>query len=122
VKNPWLKRSEERGTTGHGTVSENRVAKKLGAKTTPASGAKHGAKGDCRRDSVIIEAKSTTKDTLSLELAWLVKIGCEARNIGKVPALHASFVMPDGKSRAYGDWFVIPGHLAEEFFKFLGSE
>lgn len=120
--NPWFKRAEKRGDNGHGDLSEKRMAKMLGARLTPNSGAKAGAKGDMGRGKVKIEAKSTIKDKLPLDLGWLVKITHEARNVGMVPAMALSFVDAEGKPRLQGDWFVIPAYLAQDFFEFLERE
>jgi hypothetical protein len=108
--NPYLKRLEKSGSSGHGKKSEKRVAKSLAARLTPASGALRGAKGDFKTEVYLCEAKSTVKTSLPIELAWMVKISVEALNTGRVPAVALSFVTPDGSAKAYGDWVAIPKH------------
>lgn len=116
-RNPFLKRAAQQGDNGHGDSSEKRVAKSLGARLTPNSGAMRGAKGDAqleRNRSYLVECKSTVKDRLPVELGWLVKITHEALSTGKVPILTVSFVMPDGKARPQGDWVMMPKHYFDE--------
>lgn len=119
-ENPILRRMKEQGTTGHGTVSEKRVASKLGARQTPGSGAKRGAKGDAVLKSedqkFLIESKSTINASLSVELGWLVKIAHEALNDGAVPVLTMSFVTPEGRERPHGDWVAVPRWAAQDLF------
>jgi hypothetical protein len=57
---PFLKRMAQKGTTGHGRISEKRVAKSLAAMLTPNSGALASAKGDMKRGKkkpYVVEAK-----------------------------------------------------------------
>ena len=70
-----------------GRKSEKRVAKELGARERPASGAMAGAKGDMEVRRALLEAKSTTGNSISVSLDWLAKITREARSDGKTPAL-----------------------------------
>lgn len=108
--NPFLRRVAAKGSSGHGSRSERRVAKSLSARLTPASGAMRGAKADMRisaKTKWLVEAKSTTGKTLSVELAWLVKVLTEALSAGSRPALTVSFVNPDGSKRAC-DWVMLP--------------
>lgn len=58
---------------------EKRIAKKNGAKVTPASGAL-GLKGDVRnfKQKIVYEAKMTKKKQLSLKKEWLLKLKKEA--------------------------------------------
>lgn len=110
--NPYMKRQAARASNDHGKVSEKRVAKKLGAQLTPASGAFVGGKGDMRKRlgdrKFVIEAKSTVHDSLSLQRDWLLKIQNEALAAGGHAALTVSFVLPDGKPRPMGEWVLIP--------------
>lgn len=116
--NPYLKRAAARLTGDSGRSSEKRVAKKLGARLQPASGAMAHSKGDmkvARKLKFLVEAKSTTGDTLKLDLGWLMKITSEALKEGAKPALTVSFVMPDGKLRGLKeDWVCIPRHVFDE--------
>ena len=114
MSNSYLKQVAARGGSGHGRESERRIAKKLGAQLTPASGAVAGAKGDMKLPEFLLEAKSTKNATMSLEHGWLVKISTEALNVQKTPALSVSFVTPEGKATPHGDWVLIPMHLFKE--------
>lgn len=91
-----------------GRKSEKRVAKSLGAKIRPASGAMPGAKGDMVHDKKwLVEAKSTVHDTMPLDYRWLGKIAHEAMLEGKSPALTVSFVDNAGKAHNFGDWVLV---------------
>lgn len=108
MNNPYLNRTK---TQNHGTVSERRVAKKVGARISPASGAMEGAKGDSDLNlsskKVKIESKSTIHDSMALQYDWLLKIHKEARDVGAIPALTVSFVGGDGRPRKHGDWVLV---------------
>lgn len=111
--NPYLT------TNDHGTVSEKRVMKKVGAVATPASGALLGCKSDGVLDghpdySFRVEAKSTVNGSLSLKYDWLLKIAHEARETNRIPALTVSFVTGSGECRKDGDWAMIPMRILKE--------
>jgi hypothetical protein len=118
--NPFLKRLAKQGQTGHGNISEKRVAKQLGAQQTPGSGAFRGHKGDARLKTesrkFLIESKATKAATMSLDLGWLVKIATEAKNTGATPVLTVSFVNPDGTAKPNGDWIMMPSRDFKEEF------
>ncbi|MFI5102878.1 MAG: hypothetical protein ACHP9V_05855 [Terriglobales bacterium] len=103
-----------------GRLSEKRLAKKLGGRQTPASGAMIGAKGDISFEKLLMEAKSTTNDSMSLKFEWLAKIAAEARNMGKTPALAVSFVTPTGHDWPDGDWVMVPMDVFKELFDVRG--
>lgn len=108
---PFMKRVKARGSMGHGNKSEARVAKKMGSKLNPASGAMRGAKGDARLKGGVnfrIESKSTTATTIRIEKHWLNKIREEALAGAETPAVTISFVQGDGGSTPNGDWVMIP--------------
>lgn len=121
--NPYLKRAAQRGTSGHGRISERKQAKALGAKLTPASGAIRGFKGDMKRQAgdtkFLIEAKSTIHATMSVELGWLVKISEEALAKRSVPALSMTFVTPEGNAKPMGDWVAVPATYFAELLEKL---
>lgn len=110
--NPFLQRQDLAPKNAHGKRSEKRIAQTLGARLTPASGATAGAKGDMKHVGdgfkVLMEAKSTVAQTLSVELAWLQKITKEALEKGMTPALTLSFVRPDGNALPHGEWVAVP--------------
>jgi hypothetical protein len=99
-----------------GRKSETSLAKRLGAKLTPASGAAT-AKGDMVLGDVLLEAKSTSAESLGLKRDWLLKIGHEAMMTGRVPALAITFTDKAGTAIRDGSWVLIP----EEAFKRLSA-
>lgn len=100
------------GKSDHGKLYEHRVAPKLSARLRPASGVMVSAKGDMVMREYLIESKTTTAKTLSVELGWLVKITNEALATGKVPALLFSFVLPSGRPapNCESEWVAVPLH------------
>lgn len=97
----------------HGTLSEKKTAKRLGGKLTPASGAIGSAKGDIIFKEILMEAKATIKDSISIKLEWLAKISREATDTAKFPALSVTYVNQEGEPRKFGKWVMIP----ESMFK-----
>jgi hypothetical protein len=118
--NPFLNRLAAQGTNAHGKKSERKVAKKMGAKLHPSSGSMTGAKSDASLRDFRLEMKSTTNQTIPIEMAWLVKIAQEALAQGQAPAVVISFVDSQGVSRLrqYAEWVVMPMSV----FKELTSE
>lgn len=123
ARNPFLARIDKAPKNSHGKTSEKRLATKLGARLTPASGAMVGAKGDFRKKvgstSFQMEAKSTVNQVLALEYGWLVKAQQEALASGATPALTVSFVTPEGKPRRSGEWVAIPLEYFHELMEQL---
>lgn len=112
MSNPYLDRIAAGGKNPHGKKSEKRLTKAMGARTHPNSGSMRGAKSDASLPGarVRVEMKSTTTQTMSLDLAWLVKIAQEALSHGQTPAVTLSFVDPSGKPRmrTYSEWVCLP--------------
>lgn len=106
--NPYLRRKARNAIGQSGRASEKRLARRLGGKGRPASGALPGAKGDIELETVLLEAKSTTGKSMSLQRDWLLKIAHEARSEHKTPALSISFVTPDGNPILDGQWVAVP--------------
>lgn len=98
-----------------GTLSEDKVAKRLGAKKTLNSGALDFDKGDMKTDMFLIESKATEKQSFSLKLSYLVKIAKEAYSVQKVPALTVTFVDSKGDPVKLGNWVMIPEYLFKEY-------
>lgn len=90
-----------------GVRAEKELARRLGATGTPASGAMAGAKGDMKLDDLLIESKSSTNDSMSVQLDWLAKISKEALAAGKLPALAINFTTGDGRPRRDGSWIAL---------------
>lgn len=112
--NPYLRRQARHALGKAGRASEKRLARELKARARPASGAMTGAKGDIDLGTVLMEAKSTTSKSMSLQLEWLAKIANEARSEDKTPALAISFVRPDGTTVMDGSWVCVPRYVWEE--------
>lgn len=67
---------------------ENKVAKELAGKVTPASGALWGAKADVRNDKFLVECKTTEKDFYTLTFTVWDKINKEAIKDGlRIPVM-----------------------------------
>lgn len=98
--------ARDRKIGGTGIISEQRVAKRLQAQLTPASGSL-GQKGDMTVEDFRIECKSTVQDSMGLKLAWLEKITREAHSTGKTPALTVTFTTGDGQPRRFGSWVMV---------------
>jgi hypothetical protein len=109
--NPFLRRLDKHKIGKAGRASEKRLAKTLQARARPASGAMEGAKGDIDLNDVLLEAKSTTTDSMGLKFEWLSKISREAVREGKSPALMISFVGQDGRPFMNGEWVCVPRHV-----------
>lgn len=121
--NPFMKRLSAAPKNSHGKISEKRLAGKLGARLTPASGAMKGAKGDFKKQAGTVkfhmEAKSTVNLTLPLDIGWLVKAQHEALASGATPAITLSFVTPEGKARKSGEWVAVPLEYFHELMEQL---
>lgn len=107
-------RNKSSGIGTVGKASEKKVAKSLGARLRPASGAMASAKGDMTVDSFLLEAKSTVSESLGIKYEWLGKISNEAMAINKKPALAVTFTWPDGRAVPYGEWVMIPLNVFNE--------
>lgn len=95
-------------TKDHGTKAEKRLAKRIGATLTPASGALDHAKGDMTIGGFRNESKSTIHDSIRVRLDDLLKISQEALAQGEQPSLTIQFVTRDGRVRHQGSWVLVP--------------
>lgn len=92
---------------------ESRIADRIGGKKQRGSGAVDGHKGDVRAPELLIEAKMTSKESISIKKEWIIKISKEAAAYAKIPALAIAFdEMPVIADK---DWIAIP----MSFFKRL---
>jgi hypothetical protein len=109
MSNPYLDRLAAAGKNPHGKKSEKRVAKKMGARLHPNSGA-GVTKSDASLKRFRMEMKSSMMQSVMLEMAWLVKIAHEALDHGQTPAVVVSFVDTSGKARMkhYSEWVLMP--------------
>ena len=111
---PYILRRQQHRIGKSGRKSETRLTRELGGRGRPASGALPGSKGDIDLGSFLLEAKSTVASSLILKLAWLIKIGREAKSEGKCPALSVSFVNEDGHPCFDGEWVLVPMYKFRE--------
>lgn len=110
MSNPYLDRLAAAGKNAHGKKSEKQVAKKMGARLHPNSGAMRGAKSDASLKEFRLEMKSSMTQTIPLDMAWLVKIAHEALDHGQTPLVTLSFVDAHGhpRMRQYAQWVLMP--------------
>jgi hypothetical protein len=94
-----------------GRRSERQVAKRIGAKLTPNSGARPGAKGDMVVGEFLVEAKSTMHESMSIKRAWLSNVVDEALKAGKYPAVSITFTHGNGDTKEGGGWVLVPERL-----------
>jgi hypothetical protein len=111
---PYLKRKAKRAIGHAGRQSERRLAKQLGGRLRPASGAVPGAKSDIALKHQLVEAKSTVGRSIAIQHAWLGKCAAEARSEGKTPVVTISFTTADGRPVPHGSWVLIPLHDWQE--------
>lgn len=109
--NPLLKRLA-RGD--HGERAEKRTAKRLGGRTTPASGSQQHSKGDINLPDFLVENKATSGGSFSVKLDWLQKISHEATGVNKVAALAFQFVDGRGVPVRDGKWVAVPEYVFQE--------
>lgn len=95
---------------------ERRVAKALGGKTQKASGSMDFHKGDVKTIELLVEAKRTEKDSLSVKKEWLTKISREAMAYNKVPALSIEFENTD--KLVSRDWIAVPVSFLNQLLAF----
>jgi hypothetical protein len=113
---------QNRGKTIHGSLSEQKVSKRLDGKLNPGSGAVGGIKGDIKFEKILMESKATIKDSISIKLEWLAKISREATDASKTPALSVTYVNDEGDPRKFGKWVMIPETLFKEINEICKKE
>lgn len=113
--NPFVKRLAK---SSPGTRAEKATAKRIGARLTPASGARDHSKGDMATRKFRIENKSTKKNSLSIQLDWLLKIRQESLETGQTPALTFQFTQGNGDTVRNGAWAVVPEYVFAELLAF----
>jgi len=86
---------------------EVNLAKELGGRATPNSGATDGAKGDISFGKYLLDDKFTSKPAYSVTVPTLSKITREAYAVGKYPLL--SINIRKGITKGYPDtWILVP--------------
>lgn len=75
-----------KSTRFYSKIQENEVAKVLGGKTTPNSGATPYIKGDVTSTDWLMECKTcmTSKSSFSIKKQWLTSLKEEAKQQGKI--------------------------------------
>ena len=116
---PYMRRKTQHKIGRSGRKSEQRLTKDLEGRARPASGALAGAKGDIDLGPMLLEAKSTTQESMGVKLSWLLKIAREARAEGKSAALAISFVNEEGQPLLDGEWVCISKQKFQEMFQWL---
>jgi hypothetical protein len=101
-------------------VQEKRIAKELGGKTQPGSGAFEHFKGDVKLSDYLIEAKRTDKQSITVKAEWLSKIDHEAINVGKIPALAIELGSMNGFTE--NEWIAIPMSEFKKLLERFGRE
>lgn len=113
---PFMRRGNPKDKGAPGRRAETLIAKRVGGKVQPGSGALAGAKGDVKVESsqhqFLMENKSSTGKSFSLQQDWLLKIYREALAQNRVPALSFQFVDSQGKSGRMDRWVCLPEHIA----------
>lgn len=122
--NPFLARVARKQVGEGGRKSEKRVAARLGAKQTIASG-NQADKGDYRLPGVLLpfrgENKATQNLTMALDSSWLAKIKKEARNKDESAMLTIDFINPDGSPRKDGQWVCVPLEVFKEMLGIINE-
>ena len=70
---------------------EKKLAKELGAKRTPQSGAQTTSPEDMILGNYVIESKATGRKSISLKKEWLDQVKQSPINFGKIPTLVLDF-------------------------------
>ena len=106
-----LKTDKTSDTKKKSIKQEKQLAKDIGAKRTPQSGAQDTAPSDMVKGDYIIESKATKGKSISVKEAWLSTLKYSPMHLGKIPTLILEF---DKRGR-----YVI---MAEEDFKRLTGD
>jgi Holliday junction resolvase len=85
---------------------EKRVARKIGGRRQPASGALPGIPNDVSSDEFLIECKRTKYSGMGIKGEWIQKLDEVAIMHGKTPCLELEFDgLPDGTTK---HWMMVP--------------
>jgi hypothetical protein len=109
---------------GKSRKQEGRIAKIVGGRVQPASGAtkhdlwkgtRHSTKGDVCETDFLIEAKRTDAQSISITGEWLFKISNYAAKSAKMPALAieiGGYPLLQEK-----DWVMVPASVFQQLLK-----
>jgi len=96
VKPPCLgykKKTNKTNTTKKKSIKqEKKLAKDIGAKRTPQSGAQDTAPSDMIKGDFIIESKATKGKSISVREEWLSVLKYTPMHLGKIPTLVLEFL------------------------------
>jgi len=85
---------------------EKRVAKKMGGRRQPASGALPGIPNDVSTDEFLVECKRTKYSGMGIKGDWIERLDEVAIMHGKIPCIELEFDgLPDGVTK---HWMMIP--------------
>lgn len=108
------KRLRGRATKSHqrSPIQEKQRAKELGGKTTKASGAVAGHRGDVRCKGILrLELKTTLRNSFSVTPELIEKIENAALPSNEIPALEVEFLDSQGKPKM--SVCVVPTYILE---------
>jgi len=119
VEPPLFRRQRAvRKIGGAGRKSEKALAHRLGGVQTLASGAVDHDKADIKisrkKWKILLEAKSTQKESMSVKLDWLLKVHQEALESLSTPAFAISFTNDHGVALKHGTWIAVPEDVFNE--------
>ena len=103
--------ADEESVKSKANKNEKRLAKKLGGRRQPASGAIDGYKGDIITKEYLYDDKSTKHFSLPLKFEMLQKLAKEAIDSHREPVLAVTF---DSVKIGEKDFVVIPMSLWQE--------
>src|SRR5215472_18696286 len=86
-------------------AQENAVAKQLGGRRVPGSGAFETLPGDVRTERYLIECKTTGTQSFTITTNILLRITREAFSRSLVPALQLTL---EGHPAGEQDWILVP--------------
>lgn len=117
---PFLNRLNKRDSGHHGRVAEKKLAKRVGGREQPGSGALAGAKGDVKVEAkidLLLENKSTNGASFTMRQDWLHKVYQEALEQTRAPALSFQFTNDAGVSEKKDRWVCVPEHIFQELME-----
>lgn len=80
----WIRRKSPQD---EGRRYEKKLAKKIGGRVQPASGATPFYKEDISSDIWLVQVKTTTKDSYTLKIKDLETLRTNALKVGKIPLM-----------------------------------
>lgn len=103
------------GNKARSKKQEDTLAKNVGGRRQPNSGAIPTMKGDVSSSDFLFEAKTTGNKSLSVTLKWLTKISREAAEEAKTPGMELQFEWtPAGVP---SNWILVPTEVFQKLLK-----